>query len=347
LGTPDLLYSSKSYALSDNSTIVLYGAKVADGSREVIDTVGYGESKIFEGLPITNPKTSEIYSRKSGVDTGDNKKDFYLSYSPPKEETPKEEENNTDNKSEAEEKFPEATVGANIEVSEFMINPEGSDTEGEWIEIYNAGKDANISGYSIADRMGSPKKYTFPSGTVIKQRQYLAFYSGKTPISLNNDSDAVEVRSPEGSVISYSSESGKGIEGMSFAKNGKAWSWTKVPTPGRANVIDKPTEAELSGDKKDEKNGEVLALVDENQLPGEDALEETIAVRKNDQLFGYGLILLAILGGISYTLYINKEWLREFYYNKIRKRDHLTGHEIWAKIKRWRGFSTNRRLGGR
>lgn len=327
----DIYYSNSAgnipTGIASNNTITLL-----DKNKQVVDKVGFGTAADFEGTPIAkSPEVGEIYSRRnSGQDTDNNQADFYLSYSPPIETEPEKDSGEKDSDFDV---FPEATAGAKLRVSEFMINPEGSDTEGEWIEIFNAGGDANISGYAIADRLGSPKKYSFPKGTTIKKGQYLAFYSGQTPISLNNDGDAVEIRTPEGSVISYSENSGKGPEGMSFAYDGSKWSWTKHPTPGRANIIEKPSDEEMSGKKSSKNEGEVLALVDESQLPGELESSEAVAAKKNDRLMGYGLIALAIIGGISYTLHINKEWIVE-HLNKIRDRDHITGREIWSKIKR-------------
>lgn len=329
MGTADLRYSSASYYLSNDSAIALYGPKQADNTRMLIDSVGYGKSPVFETKATPAPKEAEIFGRKNGgQDTDNNEDDFYLAYSPPKSEAPSDDDEGTP---QTGANATEATPGAKIIVSEFMINPEGSDADGEWIEIYNAGSEANITGYVVADLVGSPKKYTFPKGTMIKSKQYLAFYSGQTPISLNNDGDAVEVRSPNGAVISTSSNSGKGPEGASFALNGTKWAWTAKPTPGRANIIETPSEGTTN---KEGKNKEVLGLVDESQLPTEAEVSKSQTAKKNDQLMGYGLIVLAILGGISYTLSINKEKLRDFYYNKIRKRDHLSGSELRQKLKR-------------
>jgi hypothetical protein len=334
-GTPGLDYATTtgnapSGIAADNTILIL------DKEKVVIDKVGFGKAADFETAVITDsPKEEEIYARKNnGQDTENNKQDFYLAYAPPVE---------PDDETEAEERQAPppslgTTPGAKLRVSEFMVNPEGADAEGEWIEIYNAGGEANISGYLLKDKMGSPKKYTFPKGTIIKSKQYLAFYSGKTPISLNNDGDAVEILTPDGSSMGQSDVSGKGPEGASFAFSGTGWAWTTQPTPGSANVIKSPV---AGGDKKKE-SGEVLSLVDENELPTEAEITKSRVAKQNDQLLGYGLIVLAILGGISYTLYVNKEKIRGFYYHKVRPGNGLTGSEIRQRIKRRRDISSNR-----
>lgn len=321
-GVADMPYTSRSYYMSSDSAIVLYGPEQADDTRVRMDLVGYGKSKNYERAPVIAPKNFEIYARRNGRDTDNNLNDFYLSYAPaPEKETPP-----ADSGAEKEQPIAAATSNAKIRVNEFMPNPEGSDTEGEWIEIYNDGNEANITGYAVLDKMGSPKKYKFPAGTIIKRGQYLAFYSFKTPISLNNDNEAVELQDQNGRIISSSAPSGKGPEGASFAFDGSGWSWTTKPTPGGANVIERPKE---TGDG----NGQaVLALVDEKNLPVAPEGNISQTQKNNDRLLGYALIILAISGAISYTLYINKERLREFYY-KIRKRDGLAGSKIWQKIK--------------
>jgi hypothetical protein len=340
-GTSDLKYSSASYYLSDDSSIVLYGPKQADNTRAQIDLVGYGKSPVFETKAISAPKDAEIYSRKNnGQDTDNNEQDFYLSYAPPITDDPEVDDSEGSVPSKEETATSKsATVGAKIILTEFMPNPEGSDADGEWIEIYNTGSDANISGYIVADRVGSPKKYKLPEGTIIKSKQYLAFYSGKTPISLNNDGDAVELQSADGVVFNFTPNSGRGPEGASFALAGNGWSWTAKPTPGRANIIEAVSSDKKTGDKS---GGEVLGLVDENQLPTQEDIIESQVAKNNDQLMGYGLIALAIIGGISYTLYTYKEKIHEFYYHKLRKRDHLPGSEIRRRLKGRRDISADR-----
>lgn len=320
-GTADLFYSSKSYYLAPDSAIVLCGPKDESGSRDQVDLVGYGKSSFREGEPVSAPKDKEIYSRKNnGQDTNNNREDFYLSYAPPEEPT-------TDEPTE-EENAPITAVNqsVNIRVNEFMPNPEGTDGDGEWIEIYNVGSDADISGYYIGDLVGSPKKYKFPKGTSIKKGQYLAFYASKTPISLNNDDEAVQFLSPDGKALSKSTNSGKGPEGASFAFDGAGWSWTSRPTPGAVNIIEK-INPESSKEEK-----EVLALVDENSLPKQPEGNISQTERNNDRLLGYSLIVLAIVGAISYTLYIKKEKLRE-YYHRFREKNDRPWSKIWPRIK--------------
>ncbi|MDD3480961.1 MAG: lamin tail domain-containing protein [Patescibacteria group bacterium] len=292
-----------SASIAEDNTIILY----SDNGKTVVDMVGFGTAKTFEGSPTQNPNDGEIYSRRKGIDTDNNKADFYLSYKPPK----KEVEKKTDKK--VIDSSPNVLGVARLTVTEFLPNPEGSDGENEFIEIYNAGARANISGYYITDLLGSPKKYKIPEGTVIDSGSYLAFFSKKTPISLNNDGDGAAVLDPNGNEINASPDDcGKAPEGASYAYNGKSWVFTGTPTPGRKNIIEAVKE-----DSKE--SGEVLSMIDDSELPTEEeALVAAEERAKNDQVLGYSLIILATLGGIAYTLYENKEKVIEVTNNKFR-----------------------------
>lgn len=234
-----------------------------------------------------------------------------------------EEEEKLDPKTE-EKSEPEYTKNAKLLVTEFLPNPQGSDTNGEWIEIYNGGGLSNISGYIIADKIGSPKEYKIPKGTTIGPEKYLVFYSSKTPISLNNDGDAIEIKDPTGKIIDSSGTScGKGNEGESYAYNGSKWEWTSNPTPGSRNII--AASKKSNDDKNNKEKTEVMGDISEFQFQEE---EKEIAT-KNDQLLGYILIVVAIIGGISYTLYINREYILEKFFKKRRR-----NNKDWEKLRR-------------
>ncbi len=48
------------------------------------------------------------------------------------------------------------------------------DSETDWIELYNAGSSAvDLTGWSLTDNAGSPRKWAFPAGTVIEAEGYL------------------------------------------------------------------------------------------------------------------------------------------------------------------------------
>jgi hypothetical protein len=321
--SPDLIYSTSSSVASDN-TIILY----SDNGKTVVDKVGFGNAIDFETAPAKNPDDFEIYGRKNnGLDTNNNKADFHLLYTPPKpKEEPITKTQKPDSKKTTEGKN---NFGAKLIVTEFLPNPEGPDSENEFIEIKNVGPRAEIGGYYIADTIGSPKSYKIPEETILESGAYLAFYSAKTPISLNNKGDGVEVWDPDKKVIDSSPDDcGKAIEGMSYALGSKGWSWTKTPTPGKANIITEPTEEELKGkDSAEDK----LMMIDEADFKDKE-IKGSQSLNSDDKFFGIVLVVVAISGTIFYTLYTNKEKIRELYHKK-RSRNNSLGAKIRARIK--------------
>lgn len=116
-------------------------------------------------------------------------------------------------------------------ISEFLPNPEGSDEENEWIELYNQSDQiANLSGWQLSD---SAKTFTFPENTLIAPRQFLVFKRPITKISLNNDGDEVKLIFPNGETASQVSYA-KGKGSVAFKNE---YLWTAVPTPGMSNII--------------------------------------------------------------------------------------------------------------
>ncbi len=125
----------------------------------------------------------------------------------------------------------------NIFISEVLPSPEGSDTENEFIELFNANNFiADISGFKIRDTIGTVKTFTIPIGTKIPANGFLAFKSSQTKISLNNSGDGVEMLDPSGKIID-STNFGKSQPSQSWSKIEDAWVWTAKPTPNQANII--------------------------------------------------------------------------------------------------------------
>jgi len=124
-----------------------------------------------------------------------------------------------------------------ILVSEFLPNPKGKDEDGEWIEIYNAGrKELNLDGWFLDDIDGGSKPYKIKE-KIILPGEYLVFSRQETKIALNNNFDSVRILDPEGNLffeISYE----KPKEGFSYAldENGD-WLWTSILTPGTKNLF--------------------------------------------------------------------------------------------------------------
>ena len=131
-----------------------------------------------------------------------------------------------------------------IFISEFLPNPEGSDTEAEFIELFNQeGHIVDLSGWQLDDAEGGSKPFTIAAGTTIKPNQYKAFFRDETGIALNNSNDEARLIAPGGIIIDRAPYEKIG-EGKSFVLD-EIFSWqeTSTPSPGELNVLDKPDEA--------------------------------------------------------------------------------------------------------
>jgi len=265
-------YTTNSF-LAKNNTVLLYND---DG--DLIDKVGWGEAGDFEGETISvNLENGESLERKNVNniirDTDNNNNDFAILIKPnPQnslEHTPspsqegneanedennsggddgqdgssQETEDNNDNDNNNDDEIPpvpfdKGGVGKII-ITEFLPNPEDSDRDNEFIEIYNAGEtDADLGGWTLEDKMGRVKTFEIPERVEIKSGGYKAFYSDETKIALNNSGDGVVLKNSRGDIISETPVSDSAKEDQAYALNENGnWVWTLRPTAGRENII--------------------------------------------------------------------------------------------------------------
>src|SRR3989344_4056471 len=102
-------------------------------------------------------------------------------------------------------------------IKEFLPNPIGKDTEGEYIKILNdSATDVNLNGWSIKDASG--KSFTFNS-QLIKAKQELAINYKTTGINLNNTGETIYLLDNHGQLIDQLSFSGASKEGQVITKN--------------------------------------------------------------------------------------------------------------------------------
>lgn len=125
-----------------------------------------------------------------------------------------------------------------IRVSEIFPDPEGSDTEEEFIELYNEGEyEVDISGWYIDDTEGGSRAFRVPDGTVIAPKQYMVFDRTLTGIALNNTNDSARLLFPDKTLAEEIIMS-EVLEGAVFIKQGIGeWVWSSSGTPGEANIF--------------------------------------------------------------------------------------------------------------
>lgn len=129
-----------------------------------------------------------------------------------------------------------------LRLSEFLPNPVGDDTEGEYIEIENmTAHSIDLAAWQIVD--GSGRTFTFKTGK-IAAHGFIATPRTDSKISLNNtEGETVALLSPDKKVQDEIEFEGTAPEGASYARAKDAWSWTIKPTQGSANIISVPNDA--------------------------------------------------------------------------------------------------------
>lgn len=125
-----------------------------------------------------------------------------------------------------------------IIISEFMPDPEGKDTESEWIELFNQSDQiANLTNWQLDDQEEGSSPFVFPVNSLIAPNQFLVLIRPITKISLNNDNDQVRLFYPDGSLSAEVGYLAEKKQRFSIAFDGSEYFWTKTPTPGSANII--------------------------------------------------------------------------------------------------------------
>lgn len=325
--TKDAEYTTNNYLAKDNA-ISLY-----DQNGNIVDRAGWGASLEFEGEVFqNNPENGQSIERRimGGLmqDTNNNKNDLALQASPSPQNTSTatqnhdgqgiEDQGSEPQSSQQEEQPPTSaspssgTYAAKIIVTEFLPDPEDSDADNEFIEIYNAGsQDENIGKWIIEDRAGKIKTYLIPESIIIKTGEFKVFMSSETRIVLNNSGDGIVLKNKNSEIQDKTPISSAASEDVSYAlaDNG-LWVWTKKPTLGSKNEIE-----------MEEKKESPAKAAETSEKDLENKPEETINYDYSD-----GIIITEILPdpeGSDNKL--NYEWIE--IYNDSDKEVDLNG---WA-----------------
>ena len=124
-----------------------------------------------------------------------------------------------------------------IFINELMPNPSGPDETNEWAEIFNSNSfDIDLSGWQLQDQQGTSTTYTIPIDTKILASSFFVFKRPDTNIMLNNDSDGLNLLTPDGKTedsITYT----KAPLDSTYNKTDSSWKWSTTATPGSANII--------------------------------------------------------------------------------------------------------------
>jgi hypothetical protein len=137
--------------------------------------------------------------------------------------------------------LPATDIGLSAaQITEILPNPSGTGTDGsdEFIELYNSNaKTFDLSGFILQTGLTTKHSYTFPQGTTLPAKGFVAFYSADTGLSLSNSSGQADLADPFGTVIGQTDPYGTAKDGQAWALANGTWYWTGKPTPGAANVV--------------------------------------------------------------------------------------------------------------
>lgn len=119
-----------------------------------------------------------------------------------------------------------------ILINEVLANPVGKDTEGEFVELYNSGREeVSLAGWRLEDKSGKSFKL---DGYKVAEGGYLELKYETTKITLNNSDEVLYLyrrEELEDKVV----VAGQVLEGESLARRGESWIFTEKITPGAEN----------------------------------------------------------------------------------------------------------------
>lgn len=129
---------------------------------------------------------------------------------------------------------PVAPTTTHIVFSELLPDPEGKDTDGEFVEMRNAGnRDVSLAGWAI--RTSSEKIFKFADVTM-PAGSYRYFLYSETKLTLTNTGGDLSLIDPNGRGVDHVTYPGPAKTGQSYAKKDDGlWQWTPLLTPGAAN----------------------------------------------------------------------------------------------------------------
>jgi PKD repeat protein len=160
-----------------------------------------------------------------------------------------------------------------VVINEFLPNPTGSDTTGEFIELKNIGSSSvDLAGWQLDDEDGGSSPSVMGDGTTLGAGEIRSFSRSDTKIALNNGGDGVRLLDPAGGAKSSYDYSSAAPEGQSYNRDGSSYVLSTTVTAGAANII-----TELAGEDEEEEEAE-----EEDSASGSVAGDTVTAVELKD-----------------------------------------------------------------
>lgn len=133
-----------------------------------------------------------------------------------------------------------------IIINELLPNPRGPDTDKEFVELKNISEaDVNLGGWRL--ETANRRKYVFSATSTISQKGFLVLWRQQSGLTLGNTrEEKIKLFNPAGQLIDEVGYNETAGEEMSFSRTSVTsttstlWQWSRVATPGVANVIQLP-----------------------------------------------------------------------------------------------------------
>ena len=144
---------------------------------------------------------------------------------------------------------PTTTYQNGIVINEILPSPEGPDQTDEWIELYNNNSfNVSLADWKLEDTQGTTTTYILPKETIIGGLGYLVLRRPETKISLNNDTDGVNLLWPDGKIVDVVSYQ-ETQQDQSYNRVISGWRWSTTLTPNSANIIIAPQKLTTSNNQ--------------------------------------------------------------------------------------------------
>lgn len=121
-----------------------------------------------------------------------------------------------------------------LQISEWLPNPKGADTKGEWVELQNNGATPiGTAGWVLKNEKGV--RFVLPSKT-LGSGDFLVIKKPELSLSLRNSNGGLGLFDRSDTLIDQIRFLGVAPEGKSFGRTSGSESWL-VPTPGTLNQV--------------------------------------------------------------------------------------------------------------
>lgn len=120
-----------------------------------------------------------------------------------------------------------------LQISEFLPNPVGSDSTGEWVELHNLSDEkVFLSGWRLKNSSGK----TAELSGFINPHEFRIFPRSETRLILKNKQEDLQLFNSDGRLTDSAFFLGEAPEGKSLSRVGDVFIPSQ-PTPGEANIV--------------------------------------------------------------------------------------------------------------